>query len=297
MSAEYWLVSQAVPYFTQRLAARHEVNLCHGARMFQLLFAGGWEPTKVHYERIPDSIWDYYERQAVSKQIPHISYELFPLCTRLPDKRSLPVEPEDSMIPVAFRVGERRFIVPMICTIEERNNGCYYLDIKFDHENVDGPYLNNKGESFDEEFKCGGEKLLEFLVEPLPNEPIETDFDDALREFVFDRLSLRALQQGSESLYRAWEAYLVQYEQDQIIEGQCSDAIRQLRSQLVNDPQGRDAFNFELESFEDMLEAELPHLPVNDRCARIVRHMRLYMEQQLGHRSSHVPEMPMHQSV
>lgn len=300
MSAEYWLVSQAVPYFTQRLGERYEVNLCHGARMFQLLFAGGWEPTKVHFEDIPDQVWGYYEKQAVSKKVPHISYEVFPLCTRLPDKRSIPAEPEDSMIPVAFRVGDHRYIVPLTCTIEQRNNGCNYLDVKFDLSNTESPYVNAKGEQFGEDHERDGEDLTEFLVEELPHEPAETDFDDALREFVFDRLSARALRQGSESFYKAWNDYLIVYEQEQILDEQFSDKIRELRAKIyrLRIPKLLQEFDQEYDTVSSHYDQHYPNLPTIDRYRGIVRQMESRTDALIGKaQSSEDYEMPSHQSV
>lgn len=211
MSTEYWLVSEAVPYFAERLGAG--ANLIHGARMFQLLFAGGWEPTRVHYSEIPDAVWSVHRREAMNLHQMKITFSLMPMQTRLPDKLSIPQGPEDSMIPVMFFAGDKEFVVPLTCEIDIRNNGREFLDVSFDHTNDESPYRDAKGNIFEVGYECGGEELCEYVLPSLSEDIEETDFDDALQEFLFDRVSANALKMGMDSFYRAWGTLLAEREQ------------------------------------------------------------------------------------
>ena len=215
MSSDYWLVSEAVPFFTRRLSAGHEVSLIHGARMFQILFASGWEPTQLHFSVIPEHAWKRHEAEALKVRRPAVTFECLPLQTRLPEKASIPDCPEDSVIPVRFFVEGKSYMIPLISEEpESRNNGRYYLDIQFDMECSDGPYLDPSGKC--PQGEADGEQLCKDILPTFSDE--HDDFDDCLREFLFDKLSVAAKRLGSESLYRAWEGYLKVLEGDDMRE-------------------------------------------------------------------------------
>lgn len=298
MSIEYWLVSEAVPHFTRRLARDHNVTMFNGARMFQLLFAGGWEPTRVHYSKIPDSVWRIHERRAVEFPSPDVGYELFPPMTRLPDKRSVPDCPEDTMIPVAFFTSDRLFIVPLICEVAERNNGAAYLHLEWDHDNDEGPYLNPKGESFGEGYESGGQELCDYLLPPLWEECDETDFDEALQEFLFDRLSRQALMEASESLYRAWGEYLRDLETQGAEAVEYGNRIHDLRKEAFESGghEGLAYFNDTLRKATEYSSRHWGDSYHDSRQKRsyILQELRTYLDRLLQH---HTAANQPHQSV
>lgn len=298
MSAEYWLASQAVPFFTQRLSERHNVSPLHGARMFQLLFAGGWEPTKIHYSLIPEAVWRVHEREAVARTIQPITFELLPLMTRLPDKQSIPGCPEDSMIPVLFHTGSQSFVVPLVCEPDERQNGGYFLAISFDHTNEESPYIKPGSSYFGDEYECGGDAFWEYLLPSLSPEVEETDFDAALREYLFDQLSGKAVMLGSESFYRAWAPYLADLERSSQDEEDYRAAIQRLRAAVLKEG-GEEAqiqFNNELPRLLQEWANHPQYVP--QTYERIIEQM-----QSLAHRILRSPQrerfqqMPAHSSV
>lgn len=231
MSVEYWLVTEAVPYFTKRLGG--DVSFSNGARMFQLLFAAGWEPTKTHYSEIPDVIWRMHENDARARVIRPITFSLMPPQSRLPDKQSIPQSPQDSMIPVGFHTEKRLFIVPLIADVGYRNNDSPYLQVYFDHGNQEGPYFDETGHFFEEGYECGGDQFAEFLLPSLSEECEETDFDDALREFLFDRVSGLALKLGTQSFYKGWNEYLVSIERENFSYTAFTAEVRGLRDEVT----------------------------------------------------------------
>jgi hypothetical protein len=225
LSSEYWLVSEAVPYFTKRLAANHDVSLVHGARMFQLLFAAGWEPTQLHFSLIPEGAWKRHEKEAVAMARPAVTFECLPLQTRLPDKSSVPDCPEDSTVPVRFFLEGKSYMIPLISDEPEvRGSGRYYLDIQFVTEYEDGPYLDLKGNSGHDE--PDGEDFCKALLPSVSEE--HDDFDPSLREFLFDKLSSSAKRLGSESFYRAWGDYLKEMENEDAAERRLSERVNKI---------------------------------------------------------------------
>lgn len=276
MSSEYYLVQEAVPFFTKRLAAGGNVTFSNGARMFQLLFQAGWEPTKTHYTEIADAIWRMYEREARARTIEPISFSLMPLQTRLPDKRSIPSEPADSMIPVAFFAGKDTYVVPLVCDIDERNNGTTFLDVYFDHSNEEWPYHDERGKEYGEPFECGGTALCEYLLPSAGDVCAETDFDDDLQQFLFDRVSSLALKLGGTSFYSAWGDYLAQLERSSSAYTYYNAALNDLRDKVVRHGElALAVFRTEYRRISDYWMAQ--NMTDQEKYQRILDHMNAYL--------------------
>jgi hypothetical protein len=248
----------AVRHFAERLAETHNVSLLHGALMLQSLYAAGWEPNHTHYSMIPDGVWAYHERKVVARKVPRLSFKVFPMSSRLPDRSTMPASPLDAMVPVLFFAGEQRFIVPYICdSIETRDRGTYFMNLQPDFENNDAPYVDEKGAHYADDHRYGGEALLEYLIPPVEHgDDDHSEFDNELRKYVFAQLAQMAEAQVIQKFYADWGDYVRQYEEREEKQKLFDEQIRALRRQIywMRDPYSLDEFDREFSAITSVLD-------------------------------------------
>jgi hypothetical protein len=221
MSDDYQYVWQAIMHFGERLARQYHVKTHHAAHMFQLLFASGWEPMQTHYSLISEETWNAHLEKALRFHVPEIEPVLFPVQPHSWDGKEPLQSPDSSHLPVLFTVNKKPYIVTLEASVEHRKgHDRHYLDVRWYDDDDHGPYRSWEGKWFDNEGDLGDfQALHEFLLPSLGDGALD-DFDEVLRQVLFDVVAEPVFLQGSAQLYEIWDAHLRGKDHDSFLNDQ-----------------------------------------------------------------------------